>query len=53
MPGLVDRDQPFQEQTPEQAREHAHGQEEAWPVRNPRLAVGRKAAARTIMWTWG
>jgi hypothetical protein len=30
----------FEEAAPEQAREHAHGQEEAGPARNPALAIG-------------
>ena len=39
-------DQLLQEQPAEQAREHAHGQEEAGPARHPALAVERDAAAR-------
>ena len=35
----------LQEQTAEQAREHAHGQEEAWPAGDPARAVGDEAAA--------
>ena len=46
MAGVVGRDQLLQEQPAEQAREHAHGQEEAGPARHPALAVGRDAAAR-------
>ncbi len=45
-PGAVGGRQLFQEQAPEQAREHAHGQEEAGPAGDPALAVGRDAAAR-------
>ena len=44
--GLVGRDQLLQEQPAEQAREHAHRQEEAGPARDPALAVERDAAAR-------
>ena len=44
--GLVGGDELLQEQPPEQAREHAHGQEEARPAGHPALAVGRDAAAR-------
>ena len=44
--GLVGGDQLLQEQPPEQAREHAHRQEEAGPARHPALAVERDAAAR-------
>ena len=36
----------LQEQSAEQAREHAHRQEEAGPARHPALAVERDAAAR-------
>src|SRR5437016_12305919 len=36
----------LQEQTPEQAREHANWQKEAGPAGNPSLAVRRYAAAR-------
>ena len=39
-------DQLLQEQPAEQAREHAHRQEEAGPARHPALAVERDAAAR-------
>ena len=35
----------FEEAAPEQAREHAHRQEEARPARDPALAVGRQPAA--------
>ena len=44
--GLVGGDELLQEQPAEQAREHAHGQEEARPARHPALAVQRDAAAR-------
>ena len=36
----------LQEQSPEQAGEHAHREEEARPARHPALAVERDAAAR-------
>ena len=39
-------DELLQEQPAEQAREHAHRQEEARPARHPALAVERDAAAR-------
>ena len=35
-----------QEETTEEAREHAHRQEEAGPTRDPARAIGREAAAR-------
>ncbi len=44
--GLVGREQPLQEQPSEQAREHAHRQEEAGSARYPALAVERDATAR-------
>ena len=44
--GFVGCDQLLQEQSAEQAREHAHRQEEAGPARHPALAVERDAAAR-------
>ena len=44
--GLVGGEQPLQEQPSEQAREHAHRQEEAGAARYPALAVERDAAAR-------
>src|SRR2546430_498979 len=44
--GLVGRDQLLQEQPAEQAREHAHRQEEAGPARHPALVVERDTAAR-------
>jgi len=43
----------FQEAAPEQAREHAHGQEEARPAGDPLLPVGRQAAAGTMPCTCG
>ena len=46
MAGFVGRDQLLQEQPAEQAREHAHRQEEAGPARYPAFAVERDAAAR-------
>ena len=39
-------DELLQEQSAEQAREHAHGEEESGPAGHPTLAVGRDAAAR-------
>jgi hypothetical protein len=39
-------EEPFQEQPAEQAREHTHWQEEAWPARHPARAVERDAPAR-------
>ena len=45
--------EPFEEQAAEQARENAHGQEEAGPTGNPALPVRRQAAAGTMQWTWG
>src|ERR1700747_2284770 len=44
--GLVGGEQFLQEQPSEQAREHAHRQEEAGPARHPALTVERDAAAR-------
>ena len=44
--GVVRGDQLLQEQPAEQAREHAHRQEEAGPAGDPALAVERDAAAR-------
>ena len=44
--GRVGGGEPRQEQPAEQAREHAHRQEEAGPARYPALAVERDAAAR-------
>src|SRR6202163_3196044 len=44
--GLVGCDQLLHEQPAEQAREHAHRQEEAGAARHPALAVERDAAAR-------
>ena len=44
--GLVSGDELLQEQPAEQAREHAHREEEARPARDPALAVERDAAAR-------
>ena len=44
--GVVGCDQPLQEQSPEQTREHTHQQEEARPAGDPALAVERDAAAR-------
>src|SRR5258707_14716802 len=44
--GLVGGVQHGEEQPSEQAREHAHRQEEAGPGRHPALAVERDAAAR-------
>jgi hypothetical protein len=44
--GLVCREQPLQEQPAEQARQHAHRQEEAGAARHPALAIERDAAAR-------
>ena len=41
----VKRREPVQEQPAEQARQHAHGQEEAGTARDPARAVGRQAAA--------
>ena len=43
--GAMGRGQPVEEQPAEQAREHAHGQEEARPAGDPARAVGREAAA--------
>ena len=37
--------EPIQEQPPEQAREHPHGQKEARPARDPAPAIERQAAA--------
>jgi len=37
---------PLQDQPAEQAREHAHGQEEVGSAGNPALAIKRDAAAR-------
>jgi hypothetical protein len=42
---LMCGEEPLQEQPPEQAREHAHRQEEAWPARYPARAVEGDAAA--------
>ena len=42
---LVRRDDPLQEQPAEQAREHAHRQEEARPARHPTRAIERDATA--------
>ena len=39
-------DELLQEQSPEQAGEHADGQEESRPTGHPALAVGRDATAR-------
>lgn len=36
----------LEEAAPEQAREHAHRQEEAGAARNPSLAIGRQPATR-------
>ena len=36
---------PFEEEAAEQAREHAHGQEEAGPAGAPSRSVRRQAAA--------
>jgi hypothetical protein len=44
--GLMRRRQLLQDQPAEQAREHAHGQEEAGPACDPARAVEREAAAR-------
>ena len=44
--GLVSGEKLLQEQSAEQAREHAHRQEEAGPGCHPALAVERDAAAR-------
>ena len=44
--GLVQPCEPFEEETAEQAREHAHGQEEAWLAGDPARPVRRQAAAR-------
>ena len=49
----VGRDQPLEEQAPEQAREHPHGQEEARPAGDPALAVGREPPPGTMQWTCG
>jgi hypothetical protein len=35
----------FEEEAAEQARQHAHGQEEAWPAGDPARSVRRQAAA--------
>jgi hypothetical protein len=43
---LMDRDQLLQEQPAEQAGEHADGEEEAGPARDPLGTVERDAAAR-------
>jgi hypothetical protein len=42
--GLVGGGQPFQQQAPEEAREHSHGQEKAGSAGNPMLAVGASLA---------
>src|SRR5258705_13415531 len=42
----VGGDELLQEQSPEQAGEHADGQEESRPTGHPALAVGRDATAR-------
>ena len=42
--GLVGSGQLLQKQSAEQAREHAHRQEEAWPAGDPLFAIGRDAA---------
>ncbi len=34
-PGLVERREPFEEETAEETRQHAHGQEEAGPAGDP------------------
>jgi hypothetical protein len=44
--GLVRGDELLQEQSPEQAGEHANREEEARPTRYPALVVQRDAAAR-------
>jgi hypothetical protein len=44
--GLMRRRQLLQDQPAEQPREHAHGQEEARPARDPARAIEREAAAR-------
>ena len=41
----MQRREPFEEQPAEQAREHAHRQEEAGPAGDPARSVGRQAAA--------
>ena len=38
-------DKPVEEQSPEQARQHPHGQEEAGPAADPSAYIRRKAAA--------
>ena len=35
----------YKEQAPEQSRQHAHGEEEAWLASDPALAIGRHATA--------
>ena len=45
-PGVVRRDQPFEEQATEETGEHANGEEEAGPAGDPMLAIRRDAAAR-------
>ena len=52
--GLVGRGEPLQEQPAEQAREHAHRQEEAGPARDPALVPSSEMPPPgTIMWTCG
>ena len=43
--GLVQGCEPFKEEAAEQARQHAHGQEEAGPAGDPAPSVRRQAAA--------
>ena len=44
--GLVRVAKPFEEQSAEQPRQHAHGQEEAGPTIDPALTIRGDAAAR-------
>ena len=44
--GLHEAGEAFEEEPAEEAREHAHGQEEAGPAGDPALSVRREAAAR-------
>ncbi len=51
--GLMRGDELLQEQSPEQAGEHTHREEESGPAGHPTLTVQRDAPPGTIMCTWG
>src|ERR1019366_8940101 len=50
---LMGRDQLLQEQSAEQPREHAHGQEEAWPAEIQCCPSGAMHPPGTMMWRCG